>query len=99
MLAVYALVPQDMQWHITKLKVEDSNYICPRSEEESWPIDSRTITEVDVDGTMLDVEATFCYLGAMLCSGGGCDSAIAARCSVAWGKVRKFLPVLITRHL
>ena len=38
-----------------------------------------TVTEVDASGTMLDVKATLCYLGDMLCSGGGCDSAIAAR--------------------
>ena len=43
---------------------------------------------------MLDVEATFCYLGDMLCSSGG----IAARC-VAWGKFRSLLSVLTTRHL
>ena len=54
---------------------------------------------MDVDSTMLDVEATFCYLGDMLCSGGGCDSAIAARCCVAWGKFRKLLPALTSRHL
>ena len=28
-----------------------------------------------------------------------CDSAIAARCCVAWGKFRKLLPVLTTRHI
>ena len=48
---------------------------------------------------MPDVEATFCYLGDMLCSGGGCYNAIAARCSVAWGKFRKLLFVPTTRHL
>ena len=53
---------------------------------------------MDVDSTMLDVKATFCYLGDMLCSGGGCDSAIAARCCVAWAKFRKLLPVLTSRH-
>ena len=47
----------------------------------------------------MPVEATFCYLGDMLCSGGSCDSAIAARCCVAWGKFRKLLPVLTTKHL
>ena len=60
---------------------------------------SNKIFVVDVDGTILDVEATFCYLGDMLCSSGGCDSAIVARCSVAWGKFRKLLPVLTSRHL
>ena len=42
---------------------------------------------------------TLCYLGDMLCSGRGCGSAIAARCCVAWGKFRKLLPNLTTRHL
>ena len=35
---------------------------------------------------MLDVEATFCYLGDMLCFGGDCGSAIVVRCFVASGK-------------
>ena len=69
-----------------------------------WPlrlsaIDSRPMTLVDVEGIKLDVEATFCYLGDMLCSSGGCDSAVAARCCVAWGKFRKLLPVLTSRLL
>ena len=45
----------------------------------------RAVTEVDVDGSMLGVEATFCYLDDMMCSGGGYDSTIAARSCVAWG--------------
>ena len=84
---------------ITKWLFEDPNYICPRSKGEFWPIDGRTVTEVDVDGTMLDVEATFYYLGDMLCSGGDCDSATAARCCVAWGKFRKLLPILTTKYV
>ena len=82
-----------------KRVVADPNYVCRRCKGEARPIDGRTVTEVDINGTMLDVEATFCYLGDMLCSGGGCDSAIAARCCAAWGKFRKLLPVLTTRHL
>ena len=50
------------------------------------PIDGQTVTEVDVHGTKLHMEPSFCNLGDMLSSGGGCDSAIAARCCVAWGK-------------
>jgi len=45
------------------------------------------VTQVDIDGTLLDVNANFCYLGAMLSADGGCDSAIAARCCVVWGEV------------
>ena len=35
----------------------------PRCKGESQPIYSRTVTEMDVDDKMLDVEAPFCYLG------------------------------------
>ena len=52
-----------------------------------------------MDGTMLNVEATFCYPSDMLCSGGGCGSATTARCCIAWVKFRKLLPVLTIRHL
>ena len=38
---------------------------------------------MDVDGTQLDVESNFCYLGDMLCAGGGCKLAIVTRCSTA----------------
>ena len=75
------------------------NYGCCNFNGKAWPIEGITVNEVNVNGTMLDVEATFCYLGDMLCSSGGWDSAIAARCCMAWGKLRKLLPVLTTRHL
>ena len=63
---------------------------------KSWRINSNPITQVDVQGT--DVEATFCSLGDRLCSGRECDSAIASRCCMAWGKFRKLLPVLTSMH-
>ena len=84
---------------IFKWLVEEPNYICPKCRGEFRPIDGRTVTEVDVDVTMLDVDATFCFLGDMLRTGGGCDSAIAARYCLAWGKFRKLLPVLTTWHI
>ena len=99
------LCSQHMLWvhktcsGITKQLVEDPNYICPRCKDQSQPIDGQTMTEMDEDSAMLDVEASFCYLGDMLCSGGTCDSAIVARCCVAWGKFKKLLPVLTKRHL
>ena len=49
------------------------------------------MTQVDVEGTNLDVEATFCYLVDMLCFSEGGDGAC--------GKFRKLLPVLTSRHL
>ena len=81
---------------ITKWLVDNLNYVCRKCKGGDRSINGRTVTEVDVDGTMLDVEATFCNLGDILCSG---DSAIAARCCVAWGKLRKVMPFLITRYL
>ena len=70
---------------IAKQLVANWDYVYPMYNGTDRPIDGRTVNEVDVDGTMLDVEDTFCYLDDMLCSGEDCESAIAARC-VAWGK-------------
>ena len=75
---------------LSKQLVAASNYVCRRCKGEARPINTRS---VDV-GTMLDAEATFCYLCDILCSG-----AIAASCCVAWGKFRKLLSVLTTRYL
>ena len=58
------------------------------------------VTQVDVDGTLLDVEASFCYLGDMLSAGGGCSLAIyITRCCTAWGKFKKLLPILTSKHI
>ena len=76
---------------ITKWLVEDLNYICPRCKGGPRSIDDRTVTEVDVDGTMIDFEATFYNLGDILCSGGGCCSAIC------WQMI--YGPTLTSRHL
>ena len=72
---------------------------CPRFLDQARPIDGRPITQVEVDGTLLDVEASYCYLGDMLSAGGGCALAIATRCSTAWGKFRKLLPILTSKHV
>ena len=58
----------------------DPSYQCLRCKGLARPIDGRPCTSVDVDGQKLDVVPEFCYLGDMLSAGGGCDSAIAARC-------------------
>lgn len=77
----------------------DPGYVCLRCQDLARSIDGRPVTHVDIDGTSLDVEANFCYLGDMMSAGGGCERAIAARCCVAWGKFRKLLPILTSRHL
>ena len=50
--------------------------------------------KVDVDETLLYIEPNFCYLGDMLCAGGGYKLAIIVRCGIAWGKYKRLLPVL-----
>ena len=49
---------------------EDPDYVCPRCCDQARPIDNRNVKQVDVDGTQLDVESNFCYLGDMLCVAG-----------------------------
>ena len=78
---------------------EDPDYACPRCCDQAPPIDNRPVTQVDVDGTQLDMESNFCYLGDMLCAGGGCKLAIVTRCSTAWGKFKRLLPILTSKHV
>ena len=49
--------------------VANPNYVCPRCQGQTRLIDGRPVTQVDVDGTLLDVEASFYYLGDMLSAG------------------------------
>ncbi|XP_052284936.1 uncharacterized protein LOC127881237 [Dreissena polymorpha] len=65
----------------------------------SRPIDGRPVTQVVVDGSQLDVEASFCYLGDTLCAEIGCELAIITRCCTAWGKFKKLLPILTLKHV
>ena len=74
--------------------IANPNRIFPRCNSKGRPIDGRSMTYLEIDGTKLDMEVTLCYLGDMLGYHGGCDRAIVARCCVAKGKVRKLLPVL-----
>src|SRR6056300_1728659 len=75
------------------------DFTCRRCLGTARPIDGRPVTNVEVDGTLLDVCDTFCYLGDTLGAGGGCQRAITTRCCVAWGKFRKLLPILTSKHV
>ena len=79
--------------------VQDTQYACRRCLGSTRPIDGRPTTLVDSDSSPLEVIPTFPYLGDTLNAGGGCDSAIAGRCCAAWGKFRKLLPLLTSRHI
>ena len=48
-----------------------TDYVCSRCLDQVRSIDGRPVTQVVVDGSQLDVEASFCYLGDTLCAGGG----------------------------
>ena len=96
---------QCMYWVLKKCSVvrgrlaEDPGYVCPRCCDQARPIDNRPVTQVDVDGTLLDVESNFCYLGDMLCAGRGCKLTIVTRCSTAWRKFKRLLPILTSKHV
>ena len=56
--------------------VANPNYICTRCHGSARSVNGRSVSPVDVDGTMLDVEANFCYLGDMLNAREGSASAL-----------------------
>ena len=78
---------------------ENPDYVCPRCCDQARPIDNRPVTQVNVDGTLLDVESNFCYLGDMLCAGGGGNLTLVTRCSTARGKFKRLLPILTSKHV
>ena len=78
---------------------DNPEYICPLCQGTACPIDGRPINEVFVDEIKMDVVPSFCYLGDMLSAGGDCHLAVTTRCSVAWGKFRKLLLILTSKHV
>ena len=80
-------------------RLKDQAYVCPWCLNLAPPLDYRPIKEVIVGNATMDVEPKFCYLGDMLCAGGGCELAVITRCSVAWGKFKKLLPILTSKHI
>ena len=63
------------------------------------PIDGIPQSEVQVIPDELGVVASFCYLGEMLSTGGGCEITVTTRVKTAWKKIRELLPVLTSHHL
>ena len=41
---------------------EDPDYVCPKCCDQARPINNRPVTQVDVDGTLLDMESNFATL-------------------------------------
>ena len=46
--------------------VVNQNYVCLRCRGKPRPIDNRTVRHIDADGTLLDVESSFCYIDERL---------------------------------
>ena len=72
--------------------------ICPRCQGAACPIDGRPINEGFVDEVKMDIVPSFCYLVDMSADG-DCDLAVTTRCLVAWGKFRKLLTILTSKHV
>ena len=49
--------------------------------------------------TVVERVETFCYLGDMLSSDGGCDHAVISRMNKAWNKFRELKPVLCAKGI
>ena len=77
----------------------NSYYRCARCMGNAHPIDGRPQSENQVGPDMLEVVASFRYLGDMLSAGGGCKITVTTCVKTAWKKFRELLPVLTSRHL
>ena len=49
--------------------------------------------------TVIERVETFCYLGDMLSSDGGCEHAVISRMNKAWNKFRELKPVLCAKGI
>ena len=79
----YHLLRFSSHWVTGMGMLKKLSIVCPRCLNLAPPLDYRPIKEVIVGNATMDVEPKFCYLGDMLCAGGGCELAVITRCSVA----------------
>ena len=63
------------------------------------PLDGRQQKEVQVGPDMLEVVASFCYLGDMLSAARGRELSTTTPVKTAWKRFSDLLPVLSSRHL
>ena len=82
-----------------KCLTKDSDYRCTWCQGTARPLDGRPQKEVQVRPDKLEVVASFCYLGDMLSSAGGCELSTTTHVKTAWKKFKDLLPVLSSRHL
>ena len=78
---------------------KDPDYRCSWCQGTARPLDRRPQKEVQVGPDNLEVVASFCYLGDMLSTAGGCEFLTTTHVKTAWKKFKDLLPVLSSRHL
>ena len=62
-----------------KSLTKDPDYRCTWCQGTACPLDSRPQKEVQVGADKLEVVASFCYLGDMLSTAGGCELSTITR--------------------
>ena len=67
------------------------DYMCARCMGNASPIDSRPLSEFQVQPDKLEVVASFCYLVDMVSAGGGCEITVTTCVKTAWKKFRELL--------
>ena len=77
---------------------KDPDYRCTRCQGTVCPLDGRPQKEVQVGPDKLEVVASFCYVGDLLSSAGGCELSTTTCVKTAWKKFKDLLPVLSSRH-
>ena len=82
-----------------KCLTKDPDYRCTRCQRTACPLDGRPQREVQIGPDKLEVVASFCYLGDMLSTAGGCELSTTTHVKTAWKKFKELLPVLSSRHL
>ena len=63
------------------------------------PLIPAPVSSVEHNGQSLEVVPTFCYLGDMTSSGGGCLDATTSRIKSAWKSFRELLPILTSKSI
>ena len=78
--------------------IPNPDYRSARCMGNARSIEGRPQNEVQVRLDMLEVVASFCYLGNMLSAGGGCEITVTTHVKTAWKKFRDLLPDVTSRH-
>ena len=76
---------------------DDGNYVCVVCRGER--VEGERRERVELAGESFSCVEEFCYLGDMICAGGGAEASSVARVRSGWKKFRELLPLLTKRGL